>query len=268
VTPRREEAETPPICITCGYNLTSLTSERCPECGWQINWTLARSDEESRRPGTYAHRARGWRIIDQTVLTVLMMLFAPWRFAQVLRSDESVLPAMAVALLSYVATFANLETFAILRRPSGPSGYDAVLFGAAILAVILTQSVTFASLTRPVAFPKPRWPQRLRLWMLASLYSTCFVAAWRFTPPPIADFMEPNFYVPWMLHGARWVVGPPELGTSIIFYWWWLILTCVLLIRNRPRWLALVCIPLVYLFALVGRLAYQATGSLVDLVGS
>ncbi len=95
-----EQAATP-FCIQCEYNLTGLTSDICPECGWRINWTLAALDEEGRRPGTPAHRARGWRRVDATVVTVLLMLFAPWRFARQLRHDESLMPALWTALVSF-----------------------------------------------------------------------------------------------------------------------------------------------------------------------
>ena len=34
------------------HNLTALTSPRCPECGWTIDWQLAGADEERPRVGT------------------------------------------------------------------------------------------------------------------------------------------------------------------------------------------------------------------------
>jgi len=251
------EPDHPPICITCGYNLTGLTSEKCPECGWKVDWELACADDEARRPGTPAHRAKGWRTIDQTLVTVLQMLLTPWRFARVLRRDEHIGPALAVALLSYAATFSPVSS-------SGPSLKDAMRFAPAVLTVILLQSLVFATADRKRTFRAHQWPMRFRMWMLVSLYSTCFVATWRIADPPIADLWQPNFYVPWASNARNTFVPSATIGTSVNFYWWWLILAVVLCVRNRPRWLAFACIPLVYLFAFAGQLAYQLTGHFVE----
>lgn len=262
-----KDVEREPTCIACGYNLTGLISRRCPECGWQIDWTRARSDEESRRPGTPAYRANGWRIFDQTLWTVFTMLVAPWRFARDLRADEPIWPSLVIAIASCCIAFAPVG--------DSPSPADTASFVvatativAAILAVIAVQSTVFAALHRQRIHPRTNLRQRMRLWLLVSLYSTCFVSAWRFVNPPIADFWEPNFFTPWPRNVAfvRW--ESPTIGTTVIFYWWWLILATVLLVRNCPRWLALFCMPLVYLFAVAGRLAYQATGSLFDFLRS
>lgn len=57
--------------------LTALTRDTCPECGWTIDWDLAQFGEEGWRIGTPAHYAQGFRIADQTLLILLMMLFMP-----------------------------------------------------------------------------------------------------------------------------------------------------------------------------------------------
>jgi hypothetical protein len=233
-----------PICVQCGYNLSALSSSTCPECAWPIDWRLARLRGEGWRIGTPAHRARGWRIIDRTLLTVLMMLVAPWRFARQLRADEKIWAPLAVALLSCAVTFVPMPF---------EDGWEAMaVFGAASASVVLCQTLVFSVLYFKRGPMRLRWLQRVRLWLIVSLYSTCFVATWRFTngPPLVGSLTETNFWWPIGRSGSFWF--DRELGVTIIVYWWWAILATVLIVRSRPWWLGVLALPLVFVFSWIG----------------
>lgn len=257
-----EQAATP-FCIQCEYNLTGLTGDVCPECGVQIDWVLAALDEEGRRPGTPAHRARGWRRVDATLVTILVMLFAPWRFARQLRHDESLLPALWTALVSfaiYLAAVAipesnDLREFAL----------HFTLIGGPVASVVLCQSLCFSTLHYDRHRRRTRWRARFRMWLSVSLYSTCFVASWPIVKgQPYASFSGATFYMPFVGSFGNFFTPNANVGVTIITYWWWLMLAVMLLARNRPRWLTLASIPLVYLFIVLGTFVFATLVNILD----
>ena len=259
-----DEHAATPFCIQCEYNLTGLTGDIFPECGWRIDWALAALDEEGRRPGTPAHRAHGWRRIDATFVTVLLMLFAPWRFARQLRNDESLMPALSIALLS-LAIFLAIEAIPNCDEWKEFAA-GLTLHATTLAAVILSQSLCFSTLHYDRLHRRLRWRARFRMWLSISLYSTCFVASWPVVgAPPFADFTNASFYIPFLGGSGRLFAPSPEVGVTIITYWWWLILAVMLLVRNRPRWLAVVTIPLVYGFILLGTAVFKTLMGALDL---
>ncbi|MCH8054352.1 MAG: hypothetical protein IH895_09840 [Planctomycetes bacterium] len=259
-----DEQASAPFCIQCEYNLTGLTSDICPECGWQIDWALAALDEEGRRPGTPAHRARGWRRVDATIATVLLMLFAPWRFAKQLRHDESLMPALWTALVSFAILLAAVG--AALSNDFNAFALYFSVFGVAIAAVALCQSLCFSTLHYDRLRRRTRWSSRFRMWLILSLYSTCFVASWAIVDaPPYAGFFDANFYIPLIEPSGGFPLPRTSVGVTIITYWWWLILAVMLLVRNRPRWLAVASIPLVYLFIVLGTYVFMTLMNVLNL---
>jgi len=168
------------------------------------------------------------------------MLVTPWKFAQELRSDERFLPSACVALFSY----ATYLVHSILAGEK-PGVQDVAELAATIACVMVFQTVVFAALNGRAKSTFWSWPRRTRFWWIVSCYSTIFVASWKLVGgAPIAfEWNGTNFYWPFNQSNS-W--SGIELGTTVIFYWWWAVLTTVLFVRHRPRWLAAIGIPLVF----------------------
>lgn len=243
-----------PRCLQCGYILFGLTSRRCPECGWDIDWKLARASKEQRRPGTPAHRTTGWARLPATAATVLMMLFWPSRFARCLRWDEPLRPALWVAVIAgCIAAMPELDHI------DGDCIDAAFFYATAITVCIACNSLGFTAISR--SGPGRLTPAgRCRFFLLVSLYSTCFIAAWGWLgPPQLRNWSHATFLWPLDDLAAnlnRLPVDGEFLARTAVYYWWILILWTVAAIRIRPRWAVLFFLPVPLVASFLGYFAF------------
>lgn len=252
-----------PLCLECDYNLTGLSSGRCPECGWAIDWELARADEESRRRGSPVHQADAAYLVPATAATVLLMLFRPIRFARRLRADESWLPAALVAVAALVMAFG--PPLVLQWHRTGDWFESVLLYSTSISACILFNAVFFVVLSRggPNRLTCRR---RFRLFLLLSLYSSVFIAAWGlFDGPPIFEGWDgqSNFFFPFdaplLSRLSKLTTNPAYLGRTVIYYWWIGIILSFAAVRMRPRWAALLYLPVPVLASYTAVLAAMTT---------
>lgn len=235
--------ELPPTCLPCGYNLTGLGSARCPECGWVIDWRLARLSEEERRAGSPAYKAYGWRVLPAALRSVWLMLFHPVRLARCLRYDDPWRPAMLVAFLAYCAAILPEA----IREPRTVFHEYRIreLSGAVSCMAVVVLALGLLSSTR---HPILSLARRLRLFTILSLYGTCFVASWGLLGPPLVlevwndnHILSPlaNFVEDFEKLFSR----PDFLARTVLFYWWAAILWVFAFVRLHRWWARLLFLP-------------------------
>ncbi|HSW44417.1 MAG TPA: hypothetical protein VLM89_02485 [Phycisphaerae bacterium] len=210
-------------CLKCDYNLTGLTSDRCPECGAAIDWSAAREarDAEVRRPGTRWERWPWYLKPAGFAVTAFQAALMPWVLARQLRERAGIVHAMVFLLLCLV----------VFSRPFINTADREELCAAVsgILTQIILQVAVFWALV-----PIGRGGRSWRFWLAVSAYTSypLLLEGILKIPPPIILLNESNVLpLPKGFFGFNWVA-------SVLFYLWWFDLAVVAFVRGTKgkRW--------------------------------
>lgn len=235
-------------CISCGYNLTGLTRDVCPECGTTFDLELLRIDPELSRLGTPVYGKRGIELIPRTLETLLLLLFRPRSFALRLRVDEPLYPAAVVFLLAL-----SPNIWSLLGPPFGTAwrwrlahGWQwTVAFVVAMVFLVLAGTVVFAASSARGTSRLWAFPRRFRLWCIVVMYTTIFLPLW-------LPFCAGIRFLGWRDYTTVWPFFYRYPNTTysgmVLILWWTLIISVVLWYRNRPRWLAILLMLAAFVF--------------------
>lgn len=193
-TAREDPADWGLHCPYCQYNLTGLTSARCPECGRPVDWEHARREAENP-PRIAFERQRGLRTPLGWLLTWLTVLFAPWLFARQIVQRVSLRHATVFAAVCFAGTCT-----AVLLDATWDV-YLAWLITAAVYILLQALGLTildFAHWRRPRA--------SVRFWLAVGGYTSAVMVT-EITGPPMI-----------VLNDLQLLLGMRGIGANYVIY--------------------------------------------------
>jgi predicted RNA-binding Zn-ribbon protein involved in translation (DUF1610 family) len=209
-------------CLSCDYNLTGLTSGRCPECGEVVNWSAVRAarDGEDHRPGTCWERWRWYLKPAGFAVTAVQAAVVPWILARQIRQRPN--PGLSLVFIAVcLAAFLRPWHF------SWDGSMCAFLMG--IGCQIVLETILFWAL-----LPLVRVGRSWRFWLAVAAYTSYPLAVEGVLdfPPPVVFLGDSNV---WPFPDGQLGHDP---GTSVLFHLWWVGLAVIMLVRVQRsfRW--------------------------------
>ena len=215
-------------CLSCDYNMTGLTSDRCPECGTVIDWPTVRAvrDGLDDRPGTCWE---GWPWYLKPIaffVTAFHAALMPWVLARQLRDRPRILPVVVFGVVC-LASDAVMWRFVHGEGPVVP------------LVLGITSQMVQQTLLFWLVLPVTRSRRRsLRFWMAVTAYTSwpVLIEGFAYAPPPIILWRESDV---WPFPNGGFIGA--NVPTSVLFYIWWLDLAIIASVRvGRRFWLRIV----------------------------
>ncbi len=237
--PGGDSPSTPPRCLRCHYILVGLPSDRCPECGTLIDWAAVRN--ATHHPPLPIERARGWRRWWGAVQTWALVLFHPRRTARSISEDTSTFWATVFALGCMGLAVGGHGLLSDFDRGALAGWVAGVWFH------VECQSLLFLLLE----FRAESWWRRWKMWRNVSLLTTAFVVLDIPAGPPLLGLPLTTANFPWPLDPSTWDpnkwwplrnIDVGELLCGITYYWWMIVLTTIVWLRLRRKWVILVIV--------------------------
>jgi len=208
-------------CLDCEYNLTGITSLRCPECGAQIDWDSLRAiwHLEKTRPGTFWEQWPWYLKPVGFFVTALQVALMPWLFARRLQARPKLRWALSFLFLCW------LISYVVAWDVANVENVDITMWTIGVACQMILQTVLFGFFLRPTRVKNP-----FRFWFAVTCYTSY--------PLLLESFDEP----PYIVHGysnifpfSTFLGEDTAVLTSILYNIWWAGLAVIATLRLEKR---------------------------------